>query len=182
MAIVAFEVICDKNTFLDWMVALGTWGAAIAAVLGAGAAIYVANRDRQDRATERDYSEHREAQAQADLIIVGFPHGTPDTKDRAPILEMRIVAQNYSSFPILDVTHEVWTIPYTGQDPTRDSKLIAQVGGKAEVPLEVPVLSDEHLYARRAKWRDHYGRIWVLNKQDERPEEYIGQPPKPLRP
>jgi hypothetical protein len=185
MSVVDQQVICDTTTFLDWLIAGGTISTAVVAAIGTGIALRIANQDRKDRDAERDRTERREAQAQADLVIVGF--GGPKVPEIAarqePRLKRQMVVQNFSGFPILDVTFEAWPMPYEdGKSPDHSTKLIAPTNGKSTpIELTISVREEEpYLYAERAKWRDHYGRIWVRNRHDSKPEEYDGQLPKPL--
>jgi hypothetical protein len=186
MIVGSTQVASDPTSAWEILTAFGTIGASLAALFAAATALRIAKIDRKVREAERERLENREAQAQADMVLVrfdGIQRGGSEDPD-APHLATAVV-QNQSESPILDLKYEIWAQPVTERNPTdvKDVKILLPGDKTPQLTTNFWHWRRQHpLYAQRVRWRDRYGVHWVINQRDQYPTRFTGQDPAPLNP
>jgi hypothetical protein len=159
---------CDSTTPIDVMIAVGTMLAALASAFAAGSAICIASKARKGRIADRDRSEQREAQAQASRITTPSYSRLTRSNGRG---HAEVQVRNLSDSPILDVWFELWLI---SDDVPKKQRMSLIRDTRAEtIRLSFDIGDSTFaLRKRRVRWRDHYGNLWVLDENADRPSPY----------
>jgi len=176
----ALADLASRDPIIEYIAAASTAAGALISAAAVVAALWIASRNRKHQLIDRKDDLDRELQAQADTIIVEFLVDSPQTyRSRdIPYVSMARI-RNHSANPILDVIFQIWTTTLD-QDSLRvdyEKIVLAEEIKRIDIEFEPNDGSDWPISCR-VRWRDHYGNQWVINRGDEYPVPFTGQPPQ----